>query len=378
MAKKDIHKSSFDDGTKIKLHILKEYFKEWLPVFTKRKELFWKNIYVYDFFAGEGTDVDGQLGSPLLIIDEIKTHCQALKDRSISCNLIFNEFDCSKVEVLNSKIQTQKESCSREDICPSKNSEACPFKLEIHNKDFQTFFSEIYSKISKESKLPRFMFLDQYGIKQITNDVFRKLVSLNRTDFIFFISSSFADRFADMHEFKQYLNLSREDFDIGRPHQCHRVIFNYYKYLIPSDTQYYLAPFSIKKKNNIYGLIFGTNHTLGIEKFLNICWKINEQTGDANFDIDNEKINKTQPSLFAEFDVPNKLYLFKEELKNKIFSKQICSNVEMYNFAFEMGCLPKHANDVIKEMISNKELKKKPSLLNTNVHKINKEIFELS
>ena len=222
------------------------------------------------------------------------------------------------------------------------------------------------------------MFLDQYGIKQITNDVFKKLVSLNRTDFIFFISSSFADRFADMPEFKQYLNLSREDFDTGKPHQCHRVIFNYYKHLIPLDTQYYLAPFSIKKKNNIYGLIFGTNHKLGIEKFLNICWKINEQTGDANFDIDNEKIDKIQPSLFIEFDVPNKLTLFKEELKSKISTKEICSNIEMYNFAFEMGCLPKHANDVVKEMVNDKVLKKKPSLLNTNVHRVNEDKFELS
>lgn len=378
MGKKDIHKSSFDDGTKIKLHILKEYFKEWLPVFTKKKELYWKDIYIYDFFAGEGTDVDGQFGSPLLIIDEIKTHCEALKSRNISCNLIFNEFDYSKVEILNSKILNQKESCSKEDICPNKDSNSCPFSLEIHNKDFQTFFGEIYSKISKESKLPRFMFLDQYGIKQITNDVFKKLVSLNRTDFIFFISSSFADRFADMPEFKQYLNLSREDFDTGKPHQCHRVIFNYYKHLIPPGTQYYLAPFSIKKKNNIYGLIFGTNHKLGIEKFLNICWKINEQTGDANFDIDNEKIDKIQPSLFVEFDVPNKLTLFKEELKSKISTKEICSNIEMYNFAFEMGCLPKHANDVVKEMVNDKILKKKPSLLNTNVHRVNEDKFELS
>lgn len=377
MAKKDIHKTSFDDGTKIKLHILKEYFKVWLPVFTKKKELFWKDIYIYDFFAGEGTDIDGELGSPLLIIDEIKSHCQALKDRGISCNVVFNEFEKSKVDKLNVNLLNQKESCSKEDICPNSNPNSCPFSLEIQNKDFQSFFKEIYSQISKEPKLPRFMFLDQYGIKQITNDVFQKLVSLNRTDFIFFISSSFANRFADMPEFKQYLNLSQEDFDIGKPHQCHRVIFNYYKHLIPQGTQYYLAPFSIKKKNNIYGLIFGTNHTLGIEKFLNICWKVNEQTGDANFDIDNQKIVKNQPSLFPEFDIPDKLSLFKEELKNKILSKEICSNIEMYNFTFEMGCLPKHANEVIKDMLNKNIIANKVSLKNTDVHKINEEIFNL-
>ena len=50
----------------------------------------------------------------------------------------------------------------------------------------------------------------------------------------------------------------------------------------------------------------------------------------------------------------------------------------MYNFAFEMGCLPKHANDVVKEMVNDKILKKKPSLLNTNVHRVNEDKFELS
>ena len=51
---KDIHKKEFDDGTKIKLDIFREYLKEWLPTFTKRKEIIWKDIFIYDFFAGEG------------------------------------------------------------------------------------------------------------------------------------------------------------------------------------------------------------------------------------------------------------------------------------------------------------------------------------
>ena len=88
---------------------------------------------------------------------------------------------------------------------------------------------------------------------------------------------------------------------------------------IPIGKEYFLAPFSIKKPSGIYGLIFGTNHTLGIEKFLRVCWKHDKLTGEANFDIDNEKINVNKPSLFSEFNISTKRQMFDESLKTENF-----------------------------------------------------------
>jgi three-Cys-motif partner protein len=163
--------------------------------------------------------------------------------------------------------------------------------LGFHNADFSEFFEEIFDRMNNKSEWPRFMFLDQYGIKSITKEVFQKLTSLKRTDFLFFISSSYASRFVETESFQKYIKLSREDFDASHKYHCHRKIFDYYKSQIPPDKEFYLSPFSIKKGPNIYGLIFGTNHLLGIEKFLNVAWKLNPKTGDSNFDIDNEHIN---------------------------------------------------------------------------------------
>lgn len=214
------------------------------------------------------------------------------------------------------------------------------------------------------------MFLDQYGIKHITPEIMNKLVSLERTDFIFFISSSYANRFIDIPEFKKYLSLSRQQFIQNKSYHCHRVIYNYYKSLLPEGKNYYLAPFSIKKGSNIYGLIFGSHHTLGIEKFLNICWRINPQTGDANFDIDKERIDSDKPSLFEEFNVPTKIQYFEKELRKRIQNHQISNNMEIYDFTFEMGCLPAHANHVIKKLQNEKIISNEVKLSNQKIHKL--------
>jgi len=367
---RDIHKSSFDEGTQIKLLILNEYFKEWLPVFLRARKKYWDRIIIYDFFAGEGKDVDGTQGSPLIILSELKNYCQDILKDKILCHLILNEYDKIKVEILRNNVTNKLKHCKNYPSCPKTTNEDCTFQITIEDKDFRSLFMEVYKSMKSNPELPRFMFLDQYGIKQITGDVFRKLVELKRTDFIFFISSSFASRFAEMPEFKKYLKLSREEFDLNKSFHCHRVIFNYYKQLIPVGTEYYLAPFSIKKGTNIYGLIFGTNHSLGIEKFLNICWSINEQTGDANFDIDNERINPMEPSLFEQFDLPNKIQHFQNQLKQKIRSHELSSLKQVYRFTFEMGCLPKHANIVIKELQQERIVKKQLPLQSRNVHKI--------
>ena len=87
----------------------------------------------------------------------------------------------------------------------------------------------------------------------------------------------------------------------------HRLILEYYRSKIPQKNNIRLYPFTIKKGRNIYGLIFGTGNLLGIDKFVNQCWKIDPQTGDSNFDIDNDNIDEKQMKLFPDFDKPQKI-----------------------------------------------------------------------
>ncbi len=361
MSNHNFFSEPFDDGTKVKLAVFKEYLREWLPTFIKGKEISWKEIYIYDFFAGEGKDSKGNYGSSSIIISELKNHYDAIIEKGLKINVLFNDISSKRIDELKEFVNS---------IEPS-----APYSIIYHNKDFRVLFEELYREIVDKKDAPRLMFIDQFGIKNVTNDLFIKLTYLKRTDFLFFISSSFVRRFSENNEFTRYLSVSKETFVDSEPLHSHRVICNYYKNLI-GDREYFIAPFSIKKGPNIYGLIFGSSHSLGIEKFLRVGWGINPTTGDANFNIDEELIADGVYSLFSEDNKPKKLKYFERVLKEKIINKTLSTNKQIYYFAFDYECLPKHANVIIKQLI--KENVIKPIKMSSQrIHKLVEEKIEI-
>lgn len=351
MAKNHFEKP-FDDGTKAKLEIFRNYLTEWLPVFIASNETtYWQNIFIYDFFAGEGKDINGTLGSSLIILDVLNEFEDLISKTQVTINIIYNEKDEKTYQKLMNNISTIKYNTEK-------------IKIHPYNKPFQELFLELYPKMIVHDKLPKLMILDQFGIKEITNDIFKKLISFKRTDFIFFISSSFVRRFNELPEFKSYLSITKESFEDTKPFHSHKIVFEYYKSMV--DTGYMLAPFSIKKGINIYGLIFGSNHTLGLEKFLKVAWKINPHTGDANYNIDEEKIVDGQLSVFEEENTIKKLGLLENKLKHLILNEKETSLYKIYLKTLDFGCQPKHCNDVLKKL----EKEKKISAVKTKTEKI--------
>lgn len=228
----------------------------------------------------------------------------------------------------------------------------------------------------KDKNFPTLFFYDQFGIKHITKELILKILELKRTDLLFFISSSFVKRFSESNEFQKYLKISKAVFNEARPFHSHRIVFEYYQNMIPENKEYFLAPFSIKKNKNIYGLIFGSNHSFGIEKFLKIAWRLNPTSGDANYNIDEENIAKGELSLFPEDNKPQKIQLFEKELSKHILNGEITHKKQIYLFTFNFGCLPKHANKVVKKLISENKIAKL-KLSSQRIHKLEDEKIEV-
>ena len=85
---KNMHKEEFDEGTKIKLEILKKYLAGWFPVALNSTK---DTIKVFDFFAGSGTDASGEPGSPLIILEYFIGQCSLLKLKGVSTEIVFND-----------------------------------------------------------------------------------------------------------------------------------------------------------------------------------------------------------------------------------------------------------------------------------------------
>lgn len=335
----DIHEKPFDEATFTKLEIFERYLIEWLPVFIEQN---YPRVYIVDFFAGPGKDKNGQPGSPLRIIDSIFRYKERIENKQIRLELIFNEFDIKKCEKLEQNVEAVKDKLF--------------YNYKILNEDFKDIFYKLKPDLECN---PSLLFIDQSGIRQVTGEILNELAKLQRADFLFFISSSFFIRFCDYSSFKKHFpDICQEELREKNYNSIHRKILEHYKKMLHPNSPLRLIPFSIKKSRHIYGLIFGTKHILGVDKFLSITWDKNQINGEANFDIDEDLPKKEQPSLFAEFKRKTKLDEFEENLRRFIVQKKIVTNKEIYDFTLDNGFIHTHAKEKIKKFIKEKKLKK--------------------
>ncbi|MDD5015318.1 MAG: three-Cys-motif partner protein TcmP [Atribacterota bacterium] len=170
-------------------------------------------------------------------------------------------------------------------------------KIEYFNLEFESIFDNLKDEIGE---FPSLVFMDQYGVKFSKHII--KFEYFEETDFMIFISSSLLKRFAETQEFKNSLKLTDKEIErlINTPHKLiHEAALKFLKARLPKNSSLRLYPFSLKKGKNIYGLIFGSKHILGAEKFLKIAWEISSDNGSANYDIYNDK-EKREPNLFPE------------------------------------------------------------------------------
>jgi three-Cys-motif partner protein len=365
MAKADINQTTFDDATKMKLDIFRECFKEWLPVFIHNH--FNEKSYIYDFFAGSGKDTDGNLGSPLILLQEAKgenlMYCSKVEENSVV--FTFNEALIDKSKTLKANVNNHQNEC-----LANCGRTKCVYESHVANYQFEEIFQrENLAKILKNQKYGKFILLDQYGFKEVNDKVFLKLVDSPKTDFIFFISSSFIKRFKEHPSVKKYLKTDGILFDESAPSDCHRLVANYFRDLIPRSKEYYIHNFTIKKGTNYYGLIFGTSHTFGMEKFLKVAWKKDPLAGEANFNID---YNFAPGTLFFNDETSNKLEDVKKLLTDSILNGEIKSNIEGFKFVMSRGCQPSLFLEVVTTLIGNGKVVIDGQLnrSTTNIHRL--------
>lgn len=347
MPKLDHHREAYDDETLDKLELYEKYLQYWLPVFLNDTKLGITRIQIFDFFAGPGQDVGGVKGSPLRALDAINEALEREHKNEPEIHVFLNELDnCKSLELKN--------LCSQHPVCK---------RVKVHylNEYCATAFDKwlpyLYYEETGRKVAANLIFLDQSGTKEVNEQIFKSIVAAPRTDFMFFIASSYVLRFRGQN--LSGTPLKESDLANISMKTCHRMVCDAYRRWLPSNnTEYYLAPFSLEKDNgaNVYGLIFGTAHIAGIDKFLTISWAKDSLRGEANYDIDGENIDIDKPLLFAEWNIPSKITVFEKELEKKILNGDLTTNIAIYKYAIKQGFLAEHAKTAVKKLISEKKL----------------------
>jgi three-Cys-motif partner protein len=330
MALSNFHQKPFDEGTLTKLQIFELYTREWLPVFLSQDKPFRSEIHLFDFFAGPGTDSNGELGSPLRILKQLNECCRLAGWNKIKIYVHFFDKSPGKIKQLETNIE--------------KHGLKLPgITFDIRSFKFEEAFAEV-RPILADSRGSKLVFIDQCGVDHVTPEVFRALVGFPTCDFLFFLSSSTLHRFRDHPAIKQKITHPDDSFHV------HRAALDYYREFLPRGSDYYLAPFSIKKGSNIYGLIFGSRHPLGIDKFLQVAWSQDELNGEADFDINREEIIPGQTFLAIDDFRPSKVTGFERELEQILREGKLLDEIDVMRLCFERGVKRQHAEIVISKL----------------------------
>lgn len=338
MGSKNLHDKPFDEGTFKKLEIFELYTKEWLPTFIMSNV---ECICIFDFFAGTGFDMNNVPGSPIRILRQIKGQIGNVFQRGTNIYLIFNEYDRTKCNQL--KFACENYINGNPDLRRARDNKILNYK--VFQEDFKTLFPKWMKCINQ---FPSLVFLDQNGVKFISDEYFMPLVNSHNTDFLYFISSSYVKRFGETEEFSKAISYNSERAENEPSTWIHRNILEELRKRIPQGNVTKLYPFTIKKNANVYGIVFGASHPRAVDKFLATAWKENNINGEANFDIDDD-LGKKQLDLFG-LQKPTKVERFKQELRERILSRVLVTNKDVYDYTLEQGHIPSHAKEEVKRM----------------------------
>jgi three-Cys-motif partner protein len=318
---------TIQEHSKEKLAIFKNYLTNYLSVMSNVK--YYKNIYIWDIFAGSGTDKHGNDGSSIIaakIINDFR------KNYNKNIFLIANELNKDSYKKLE------------------KNFESYKNYIQCRNYSASKLIQSIIQNTDERSKAHHMFFIDPHGYTQCSVQELKNLFNMKHSDYLIFMPISHVYRFVKIE------NNAANNFvkDLGVNIKKTDTPYNLIKKITVSlknnaDTNYVYS-YTItnrEKKSNKYVLFFISKHQLGAEKFLEAKRKIKDSLQKQNLIFD-----------FYEIEL-------KELLSD--FLKQEKTNHEIFDFGIQNGFLSKDINKSLKKLYKNNKLTVNPTPSNNRI-----------
>jgi len=330
MPKIEIDDKPYPESTLTKLDLFQRYTREWLPVFVGGK-ITHPEINICDFFSGSGTDSEGTWGSTLRLLSVIREFRGLIASKPVKVRVFLSDKSSAKIARLKERIEAER-------------FDHLPVEIDTLALPFEERFEQLHSRLSIPNAA-NLLIVDQYGVKHL-DKTFDDIVRCTTTDFLAFVSSSWFQRFHSLPEVAKYLVDHRPE----AYHLAHRAALEAYRRRIPSARKYFLGEFSLKSGSNIYGVIFGSAHPLGMAKFLKSAWELDGTNGCANFDVEREGIFGDPNLLLSFASTPKKVEVFEEVLDKAIREKKCHDEMDILELCFRHGVTPQHAGPTMKKL----------------------------
>lgn len=330
-----------------KLDLYKSYLEKYLPILTLAKGI--SKINVYDIFCGSGIYEDGNIGSPLIAVECVRKTNELMDQNKWAkkpVTLSINDGERGKIDNVKNLF---------------KDVEIENLSLAFFNLDADEMLDNVISEVNDFSNKERnLVFVDPYGYSKVDKEKILRLLKNGHTEIVLFLPVMHMYRFSEIaildQERKCYDDL-RKFINDFLPNQSFGSVFDFINAItkaISFEANYFSCSHYIERgKGNYYAVFFITSHIYGLERMLEVKWKADPSKGKG--------FMKEDWGLFEDQRVEYNKAIQLEFLKGLIVqgmrkSNIGVSNIDLYRLALTNEFLPKHVNQVLKEMKKEKRL----------------------
>jgi three-Cys-motif partner protein len=304
---------------------------------------FFRKIFLFDLFCGEGIYENDVKGSPIIALDAIRNHYFSNQQTCPNMMIWFNDIGKSEIEDGVYKVDRVEQIASKMFIPPN-------VEIQFHQKDYRDIFPLAINEIKRTKDAKGLFFIDPFGYKVIKPDDLRQILEIGNTEIILWLPIAQMYRFAGSVKISEFPGSEPlRDFLMELFGQNIPTFNSAYDFIdqLKSRFKTYLQGLNIfvntftleRDSKNIYCLFFFTSHVKGYEAMLDAKWDMDKEHGKGF-------VLKNAPMFFSEIQLSG----YEKKVRDYLSGSEYKSNSDLYLFGLENDFLPKHTKSVLDEL----------------------------
>jgi three-Cys-motif partner protein len=316
--------------TEAKLQFYSQYLERYLAILLRAKGV--DQINIYDLYSGAGVYSDGKKGSAVRAVD-IVWEQMGSAGQSLPINLLLNDLDVARAQQLEQRLS-------------SRQSAQRGFTIAFRNLEAAELLTKLPNKIKTQTRTTRnLIFVDPYGYKDIDPMIFKQIMAQGRSEIILFlpiedmyrflnvtVDSEVDKAFQPLKHFIEKLGIQAAEV------QSETDFILAISEALKFSTNFYTAAYSIVNHHGrLYAMFFMTANLRGLEKIIEVKWKLDAEKGEGFTGSDQE-------DFFLKIE---KMALLKHKLQHYLVVER--SNVEIFEYIICLGFRATHAVQCCRE-----------------------------